>query len=99
MKSRSGALLAVLALASSPTSMRAADDTPGARLAAIEAAQAAARDRYSKELQQVEPTEAGRQPPTDRFLTEVMKNVEAALSLARENPGHPAAFGALKFVI
>lgn len=99
MKTRRGAFLMALVLAASPPLVRAADDTLGARLTAIEAAQTAARDRFSKELQQVEQTEAGRQPPTDRFLKELDENVEAALSLARENPGHPAAFGALKFVI
>jgi hypothetical protein len=88
-----------LVLAGCAEPARAADDTLGARLAAIEAAQAAARDRFSRELQHAEQTEAGRQPPTDRFLKELDKNVEAALSLARDNPGHPAAFGALKFVI
>jgi peroxiredoxin len=98
-RTRHGALLSALALATCAAPVRAADDTLGARLAAIEATQAAARDRYSKALQQVEQTEAGRQPPTDRFLKELDKNVEAALSLARESPGHPAAFGALKFVI
>jgi peroxiredoxin len=79
--------------------MRAADDTLGARLAAIEAAAAAARDRYSKELQHVERTEAAQQPFTERFLKELGQNIEAALALARDNPGDPASFKALKFVV
>ncbi|QDV38740.1 TlpA disulfide reductase family protein [Tautonia plasticadhaerens] len=99
MWTRHGAALAALVLAACGAPVQAADDTPGERLAAIEAAQAAASERYSQELQQVEQTEAARQAPIDRYLKEVVKNVEAALELARANPGDPAAFEALKFVI
>jgi thiol-disulfide isomerase/thioredoxin len=79
--------------------VRAADDTIRARLATIEAAQSAASERYSKELQKVERTEAAQKPATDRFLEELNRNVEAALGLARDNPGEPSSFEALKFVI
>jgi thiol-disulfide isomerase/thioredoxin len=79
--------------------LQAADDTLGAQLAEIEAAQTAARDRYSKELQQAERTEAAQAAARTRFLKEVEKNVEAALGLARANPDDSTGFEALKFVI
>lgn len=78
---------------------RASEDSPKTRLAAIEAAQNAARERYRGELQKVEPTEAAQQPATDRFLAGLRLNVEAALELASANPDDPIAFEALKFVI
>lgn len=99
MWTRHRAILVALSLAVCEAPVRAADDTPGARLAAIEAAQAAAREHYSQELRQVEQTEEARRAPTDRYLRELEKNVEAALELARANPGNPTAFEALKFVI
>jgi peroxiredoxin len=88
-----------LALAACTASVRAADDMLQAQLAAIEAAQMAARDCFRNELQQVERTEAAQKLPTDRFLKELDKNVEAALGIARANSGRPTAFEALKFVI
>lgn len=99
MISRRMVILAALALAASPATLCAADDTPKARLAAIEAAQKDARADYSKELPQVEGNEAVQQAATDRFLAVTGKNVEAAFTLARENPEDPACFEALKFVI
>src|SRR3954465_1589610 len=53
---------------------RASEDSPKARLAAIEAAQKVARERYSGELQKVERTEAAQQSATDRFLEELRRN-------------------------
>jgi thiol-disulfide isomerase/thioredoxin len=99
MLSRRGVALAALALAACATPTRAADKPPRDRLAAIEEAQTAARDRYLKELQKVEKTEAAQKPALDRFLKELDENVGAALGLALDNPGDPAAFEALKFVI
>ena len=99
MRTRCAVFLAAWALAIFSAPAPGGDDTPGARLAAIEAAQTVARDRYAKELQQVERTEAAQQPATDRFLKELDENVEAALRLARANPDDSVAFEALKFVI
>ena len=78
---------------------RASEDSPRARLAAIEAAQKVARERYSAELQKVERTEAAQQPATDRFLAELRQNLGAAMELAGANPDDPVAFDALRFVI
>jgi peroxiredoxin len=86
-------------LAACAPPLQAGNDVPGARLAEIVAAQTAARDRYSKELQQVERTEAAQAAARDRFLKEVEKNVEAALGLARAAPDDSTGFEALKFVI
>src|SRR5262245_57517975 len=99
MRSRQGVVLGALVLATCLAPARAADDAFGARLAAIETAQTAARDRYWKELQKVERTEAAQRAPTDRFLKETEKNVEAALRLAHDNPEHSTSFDALKFVV
>jgi len=78
---------------------RASEDSPKARLAAIEAAQKVASERYGAELQKIERTEAAQQPATDRFLAELRLNLGAALELASANPDDPVAFDALKFVI
>lgn len=99
MRTRYQVFLAATALAVCTTPVRSADDTPRARLAAIEVAQSAASDRYSQALQQAERTEAAQKPFTDRFLKETGKNVAAALGLARDHPGDPASFDALRFVI
>jgi peroxiredoxin len=79
----------------------AADDsgTPKARLAEIEAAQKAASQKYSAELQKVEKTKEAQGPAIERFLSAVHKNVEAVLELARAHPNDPASFEALKFAI
>ena len=94
-----GATLLVMTLPIEPS--RADDDrlTPQERLAKIEAAQKAASEQFSAELQRVERTEAAQAPALNRFRTELQKNIEAALALAREHPGDPSAFEALKFVI
>lgn len=76
-----------------------ADETPGSRLKAIETEQTAARERYGRELQQLEKAKADVQPAVDRYLKEVGKNIEDALALARDHPDDPAAFKALQFVI
>ena len=99
MNMRVDAILVALSIAACATPLRAADDTPKARLAAIETAQKGARERYSKELEQVERTETAQAPARDRFLKEVDKNVDAALELARAHPDDATAFEALKFVI
>ena len=99
MQLRRWAVLALAVLGWSAGSARGADDAPGVKLAAIEAAQLAARDRYSRELQGIEQTEAAQKPFTDRFLAELAENVEAALRLARDYPDDPASFRALQFVI
>jgi peroxiredoxin len=99
MRRRRAAFLVALVLAASAPLLRAADDALRARLAEIEAAQLAARDRYSKELQQVERTVAAQAPARDRFLKELEKNVGAALALAHASPGDSTGFDALKFVI
>src|SRR4051794_24302567 len=78
---------------------RASGDSPKARLAAIEAAQKLARERYRAELRKVERTEAAQQPAMDRFLAELSLNVGAALELAGAHPDDPVAFDALRFVI
>ena len=78
---------------------RASEDSPKARLAAIEAAQKVNSERYGAELQKVERTEAAQRPAMDRFLAEVRRNVGAALELAGANPDDPVAFDALRFVI
>ena len=89
---RFGACLVIMVLAAAQV-LRADDSgTPVARLAEIEAAQKAARERYSAELQRVERTEAAQAPALARFYGELHKNVEAALALARANPEDPAAF-------
>jgi hypothetical protein len=56
MRPRPGAFLAAFVLAASSAPLQASDDILAARFKAIEAAQSDARDRYSKELQQVERT-------------------------------------------
>jgi peroxiredoxin len=96
---RFGAGLVVVVLAAVPA--RAADDTrtPRARLAEIEAAQKAVSARYSAEFQKAERSKEAQAAAVDRFRGELYKNVEAALELARANPGDPAAFDALKFII
>lgn len=76
-----------------------ADETPGARLKAIETKQAAASERYGREVQQLEKAKADVQPAVDRYLKEVGKNVKDALALARAHPDDPSAFEALRFVI
>ena len=63
------------------------------------AAQKATSQRYSAELQKAQRTKEAQAPATERFLRELHINVEAAFALARANPGDPAAFEALKFVI
>jgi len=78
---------------------RASEDSPKARLAAIEAAQKVARERFRAERQKVERTEAAQQPATDRFLAELRQNLGAALELAGAHPDDPVAFEALKFVV
>ena len=78
---------------------RAAEDSPKARLAAIEAAQKVNSEQYGAELQMVEPTEAAQRPAIDRYVAEVYRNVGAALELAGANPDDPVALEALKFVI
>ncbi len=77
----------------------ASEDSPKARLVAIEAAQKATRERFRAERQKVERTEAAQQPATDRFLAELRQNLGAALELAGANPDDPVAFDALRFVI
>ncbi|MHB1556670.1 MAG: redoxin domain-containing protein [Isosphaeraceae bacterium] len=76
-----------------------ADETPGSRLKAIEAKQAAARERFNRELQQLQKEGAPQQATVDRFLKELGKNVEDALTLASTHPEDSSAFDALKFVI
>ena len=44
-------------------------------------------------------TKEAQAPATKRFLDVLYKNVDAALELARTNPGNPVAFEALKFTI
>jgi len=90
-------IVVAVTLAAAPG--RAAEDSPKTRLAAIEAAQKVARQRYSGEPQKGEHTEAAQRQVTDRFLAELRLNVEAALDLAGANPDDPIAFEALKFVI
>ncbi|MFO0891832.1 MAG: TlpA disulfide reductase family protein [Isosphaeraceae bacterium] len=92
-------VLSALTLAVWSPMVRGEDGTPGARMAAIEAAQTGSRERFGKELQQANRIESAQKAATDRFLGELQRNVEAALALARDNPGDPAAFEALKFVI
>ena len=72
---------------------------PKERLGEIRARQKAASDRFHAELQKVDRTEAAQQPATDRFYEALLKNVDAALELARANPDDPVAFESLKFVI
>ena len=91
-----GIMVAVVAVA---VPGRAAEDSPKARLAAIEAAQKVASERYAVELQEVERTGAAQQPAIDRYVAAVRLNVESALELAGANPDDPIAFEALKFVI
>ncbi len=76
-----------------------ADETPGASLKAIEAKQAAERERFGRELQQLQKAGAPQQAAFDRYLRELGKNVEDALALARAHPDDSSAFDALKFVI
>jgi thiol-disulfide isomerase/thioredoxin len=78
---------------------RAAEDSPKARLAAIEAAQEEASARYGRELQAAGPAAEAQKSADDRYLAEIRKNVAAALRLAREAPNDPASAEALKFVI
>ena len=78
---------------------RAAEDSPRARLAAIEGVQKEAWARYVKELKAADSAAEARKSADDRYLAEVRKNVAAALRLAREAPNDPAAADALKFVI
>jgi len=89
----------IVAVAAFAVPGRASEESPKTRLAAIEAAQKVALERYGAEVQKVEPTEAARQPAIDRFLAEVSLNLGSALELARANPDDPVAFDALKFVI
>jgi hypothetical protein len=93
------AALVLLVFTTAPS--RAGDDTgtPRARLATIEAAHKFALERYSAELQKAVGNKAAVDAAMERYLREVYKNVDAALDLARANPGDPAAFEALKFVI
>src|SRR3954468_24228184 len=53
---------------------RAAEDSPKARLAAIEAAQKEASARYGKELQAAGPSAEAQKPAVDRYLAAVEKN-------------------------
>src|SRR5260370_2338328 len=77
---------------------RGAEDSPKARLAAIEAAHKEASARFGKQLKAAPSAEA-QKPAVDRYVAEVEKNAAAALRLAREAPDDPAAAEALKFVI
>ena len=69
-----------------------------ARLAEIEAAQADVRKHYSEAMQKVGQAEQG-EAALDQFHSGLQKNMNAALELARANPGDPVALEALKFVI
>ena len=99
MRSRVAALLAALLLAGNPSLLRAAEETPKAKLAAIEAAQAAAQDRRGEEYQQAGQSDALREEVIARYMKKLEKNVEEAIELARDNPGDATAFEALKFAI
>jgi thiol-disulfide isomerase/thioredoxin len=92
-------VLTLAILAAWAAGVRAEDTSPKAKLAAIEAAQKATRERFGKDLQQGNPTEAAREAATDRFHADLCRNVEAAFKLAREHPKAPAAFDALRFVV
>ncbi len=98
MHVRVGMILAALILPLVPGPGQR-DEALGSRLKAIEAKQAAERERFGRELQQLERTEAAQKPAVDRYLKELGKNVEDALALARANPDDPSAFKALQFVI
>lgn len=88
-----------LVVAFSLVAAAAGGDAPAARLKAIESAQAAASRRYHEELTRAGQTVPEQQQAVDRFLAEVARNTTAALALAREQPGDPAAFEALAFVV
>jgi thiol-disulfide isomerase/thioredoxin len=82
-----------------------ARDSPGqdpgglkVRLDAIAKAQAEAKQRFFKELEDKATDEAQR-PATDRYEREVARNTGEILDLVRTNPTDPAVVEALKFVI
>jgi peroxiredoxin len=91
--------LAVAMLVMKASAGERVDETPQARLTAIEAAQRAARVQLSESYRAVERTEEAQKPALDRFLVEHERNMTAALALAREYPADPVAFAALRFVV
>lgn len=92
-----GAGLIVVIIAAHPT--WAEDDPPKARLAAIEAAQKGAKERFQKGIAAAGPAEPEQQTVVDRYIEEVSRNTGSALDLARTCRDDGIAFEALKFVI
>jgi hypothetical protein len=93
------AWLAVAMLVVKGSASVGVDESPQARLTAIEAAQRAARFQLSESYRAVERTEEAQKPALERFLVEHERNMTAALALASEYPADPVAFAALRFVV